>query len=230
MRKIIIFQILLSAIFILIFECSNLDILLQDYFYNDLTNQWLITKNNKIMKIIFYDGIKIFIILFGISNLIFFILSFYKKKIQKFQNKFLYVVLCLIIIPSLIACIKNFSNVYCPYELIKYGGDKPYVKTFQKMPEYLKLINPKRGKSYPAGHASGGFALVCLYYVFRKEKDKILGLSIGLSLGGIMGLYQVARGAHFISHNFMTMFIALTVASAIYFLLESFLRRRSLKY
>ena len=222
MRKIIIFHILISAIFILIFECFNLDILLQDYFYNASKNQWLITKNNKILKIIFYDIIKILIILFGTSNLVFFIISFYNKKFKELQYKFLYVVLCLIITPSLISCIKNFSNVYCPYELRKYGGGKPYVKTFQIMPEYLKLINPKRGKGYPAGHASGGFALVCLYYVFRKEKDKVLGLSIGLSLGWIMGLYQVLRGAHFISHNFMTMFLALIVAQVIYFLLKHF--------
>jgi len=223
MRKFIFFQILILILVIFIFEFFDLDIRFQNLFFNQTTKKWLLNKEeNKILHLIFYDGIKILIILFGTINLGVFILSFFKAKLIKFRFESLYILLCLAIIPSVIALIKNYSNVYCPYELEIYNGDKPYIKTFEKMNALQKRKITDRGKGYPAGHASGGFALLCLFYVFKKRKHQIFGLVIGLTIGWIMGGYQVLRGAHFLSHNFMTWLIAIILTHFIYILLTNY--------
>ncbi len=223
MRKIIFFQILILILIIFIFEFFDLDFKFQNLFFNQSTKKWLLNKEeNKILHLIFYDGIKILIILFGVVNLGIFIFSYFKAKLIKFRFECLYIVLCLAVIPSVIALIKSYSNVYCPYELEIYNGDKPYIKTFEKMSAWQKRKTTDRGKGYPAGHASGGFALLCLFYVFKKRKHQILGLFIGLVFGWIMGIYQVLRGAHFLSHNFMTWLIAIISMHFIYILLANY--------
>ncbi|MPN56951.1 hypothetical protein SDC9_204644 [bioreactor metagenome] len=94
--------------------------------------------------------------------------------------------------------------MYWPDQLERYGGDKPYVKVFESYPEGYHPT--KRGYGFPAGHASGGFALLSLWFAFETRRGRLLGLSAGLALGWTMGLYQMAKGAHFLSHTLVTMF------------------------
>ncbi|HON57779.1 MAG TPA: hypothetical protein PLJ38_12250, partial [bacterium] len=84
MRKIIFFQILILILIIFIFEFFDLDFKFQNLFFNQSTKKWLLNKEeNKILHLIFYDGIKILIILFGWVILGIFIFSFFKAKLIK---------------------------------------------------------------------------------------------------------------------------------------------------
>jgi membrane-associated PAP2 superfamily phosphatase len=66
----------------------------------------------------------------------------------------------------------------------------------------------KRQRCFPAAHASGGFALLSLYFLFKKRRNRRLALGFALTLGWLMGGYKMVVGDHFISHTLITMELA----------------------
>ena len=62
----------------------------------------------------------------------------------------------------------------------------------------------RRGRGFPAGHASGGFALVALAGLAATRRSRRIALAIGLALGTMMGIYQMLKGAHYLSHTLIT--------------------------
>lgn len=78
--------------------------------------------------------------------------------------------------------------------------------------EHLLLFQPKPpgypSNAFPAGHASGGFALMAVAWAWSGTAARRAGLALGLGFGGFMGLYQIARGEHFLSHTTATGLIA----------------------
>ncbi len=171
----------LLLIILCVFEFSDLDIYCQDFFYNTERHEWLIDKDYQIFKILFYTGPKVLLFAFGIACFLMICLS---SKINLSHSKRWFCILMLlsfIFVPLTIAILKNITNIYTPAQIIRYGGDKPYVKIFQKYPKYFHQNS--YGKGWPAGHASGGFALMMFYFVFEKKRQKIAGLLAGLSAG-----------------------------------------------
>jgi membrane-associated PAP2 superfamily phosphatase len=101
--------------------------------------------------------------------------------------------------PLLISTGKATTNIFCPYQIERYGGQMPYNKLLEPWPEGRK---PKqRGRGFPAGHASGGYALLSLAGLAQTARGRRLGLAIGLGPGTAMGGYQMLRGAHYLSHT-----------------------------
>jgi len=208
---------LTSLIFITIFflyELTPLDIWIQDHCYNFEVNEWLVDRHASKLKLIFYTGPKKIIIVFGVINLLLFILSFKKYSLKQFKWSFLYIALCLAIIPTVIASMKYVTNTYCPWDNERYGGSVPYVKVIEPYPD--DFMQSSKGKCFPAAHPSGGFALFCLFFVSLKRIYKLSGLLFPFLLGWTMGIYQMLKGAHYLSHNLATFFIALILCSVIY--------------
>jgi len=104
---------------------------------------------------------------------------------------------------ALIFHAKHATNIYCPAQLDIYGWRYPHVKTFDPYPEGFTPLS--RGLCYPAAHASAGFALMSLFFLFTRRKHKLAGLAAGFTLGWVMGGYQMLKGAHFLSHTLVTM-------------------------
>lgn len=193
---------------IVLFEVTNLDLQVQDRLFNIEADGWMVDREAPLPRLLFYTGIKGVIVAFGVTILMLYGLSFRGKGgdeagRQSLRQRYLTVILSLIIVPSTIAGLKAETNMYCPSQIERYGGDKPYVKLFEAYPSSCGQCDS--GRCFPAGHASGGFALMALYHVFRKRKHKRLGLAIGLGLGWTMGFYQMMKGAHFLSHTMVTM-------------------------
>ena len=65
-KHIIITAILLIAV-IAFFQFTNLDIFIQSFFYNFNTKNWLINKDEPLLKFFFYDGIKNLLILCAVA-------------------------------------------------------------------------------------------------------------------------------------------------------------------
>jgi len=207
------------------FEFTDVDLLVQQYFYLPAEKSWILKDPTSLYRIIFYTGIKVPIYIIGVSALIASIYLWKKNIRNEYRKGLLIVTLTLIILPTSIATAgKNISNVQCPYDLDRYSGTIPYVKTFEPYP-----INPNspdgkwpRGKCWPAGHASGGFALFSLVCFFRKKRQKIGAFIFAMSTGWIMAIYQMLRGAHFISHHLITMLLALILVSALNVYIKDF--------
>ncbi|WP_300667984.1 phosphatase PAP2 family protein [Desulfoluna sp.] len=194
-----------------LFELTDLDLSVQDHLFHFETGRWLVDRNAPVLKFLFYTGIKGALIAFGVSLLWQYGRSLVTRNRdgageQLARQRYLMVILSLMFIPGTIAGLKAVTHMYCPSQIERYGGDKPYIKLFDAYPETCARCNS--GRCYPAGHASGGFSLLVLAHVFRKRSYKLAGLGVGLGLGWAMGGYQMMKGAHFLSHTLVTMIIA----------------------
>ena len=118
-------------------------------------------------------------------------------------------VLTLITVPVLAGFGKSATNIFTPAQIRRYGGDVPYVKLFATYPANDRPAD--RGRGFPAGHASGGFALLGLYGLRRTRAWRRDVLALGLGLGWWMGGYQMLKGAHYLSHTVATMLLAWVV-------------------
>jgi len=197
---------LLLLFTILLFEWTAIDIALQDYFYHFETQQWLIDKDNQILRLIFYDGIKKVFILFVFFVLIA-LLFFRKTKIvQEYKQGLLIVLLSCLIVPLVVSGLKASTNIPCPKDINHYNGKYPYVTVFSSYPKDFQQQG--KIKCFPAGHASGGFALLSLVFLFKRKRNKIIALISVMILSLSIGTYKMLIGDHFISHTLVTMLLA----------------------
>lgn len=192
------------GLILLVEKYSDLDILLQNHFFNHDTNQWLINPaRHKELSIFFYKGLKIFTLICGLLCLFYLFASFKITSFQKHRKPVLILLLSLIFVPLIVAGAKYITNIYCPYQLEIYNGINPFVRIIDNYPN--DFIQLKPGRCFPAGHATAGFAFMALYYCFNDRRKKVAGLSFGILLGFTAGIYQMMRGQHFLSHTLFSM-------------------------
>jgi membrane-associated PAP2 superfamily phosphatase len=113
----------------------------------------------------------------------------------------------------LVAWIKSWSNVDCPWDLVRYGGQHAYVDLFA-----ARLAQPSTGRCFPAGHASAGYAWMAAYFLLLAVRPawRRYGLSAGIVLGLAFGFAQQLRGAHFLSHDLWSAALCWLVAVAVH--------------
>ncbi len=121
-----------------------------------------------------------------------------------YHRQFFWVFIAMVISTSSISVLKHLSIHSCPWDVLAYGGTQPWIPLFGNLPE-----GAKAGHCFPGGHASGGFAVIAIYFGFRDSLPKLayVGLLLGMLLGFAMGWGQMMRGAHFMSHNMWTAWI-----------------------
>lgn len=207
-RELLITLFLLLGV-ILLFAFTNFDIFIQEFFYNENTHQWFLDKNEPVLKFIFYDGIKKLLILFAIGIL--FILIFFRKNktLLEYKKGLIIILLSSIIVPLTVGSLKAVTNMPCPKNTQHFNGKYPDVNLFECYPDEFKEKNPDcKIKCWPAGHASGGFALLSLFFLFKSRRNQKRAVIIALSIGFGMGIYKMLIGDHFFSHTVITMLIA----------------------
>ncbi|GAB3388764.1 phosphatase PAP2 family protein [Lysobacter fragariae] len=121
-----------------------------------------------------------------------------KASLKQWRRPLLYLLLAVLVATTTVAWIKAWSNMDCPWDLTRYGGSKPYVDLIS-----LRPLGLSRGRCFPAGHASAGYAWMSLYFCFllAKPQWRFRGLALGVGMGLLFGLDQQLRGAHFASHD-----------------------------
>jgi membrane-associated PAP2 superfamily phosphatase len=139
------------------------------------------------------------------------------RGLRKYRRSMLYLVLCLVLIPSVIARMKHFTHGPCPIDIINFGGSEIYRHNFS-----YPFEPGGTGHCYPSGHAGAGFSLLALYFAayFHLSKKRLLFLVPGLLLGSVFAISQRVRGAHFLSHLTMSLFICWFLALLFHFLFE----------
>lgn len=152
----------------------------------------------------FYDVMhhwgKQLLIVFGLIMLSLYAASYKFEALSRWRWSLGFSIIAMILLPVLITKLKQFSGIPCPWSLELFGGAHPYLHSFQFSSK------SDSGHCFPAGHASGGYALLSLYFAYwpfvRKKIYLLLlpGLIVGLSFG----LAQQVRGAHFFSHDLWT--------------------------
>jgi membrane-associated PAP2 superfamily phosphatase len=197
----------LLAVTIALFEFTSLDLVLQDRFFDFASGHWRVDATNPVWRAFFYNGPKAAIIAVGVALAA---LAFgperWRARLGCARRDVFVAFLTLSTVPALIGVGKNVSNVFCPSEIRRYGGNVPYVALCSPYPENDRPAT--RGHCFPAGHASGGFALLGLAWLRRTRRGWWGGLALGLGAGWAMGLYQMLKGAHYLSHTLVTMLVA----------------------
>jgi len=204
-RSIVITFIVL-IISIIFFGLSDIDLSVQDMFYNFKTKSWILSSSIEPWHFIFYSGAKKLLILIGVAFLFGFICFYNTKLLQSYKKCILIVILSAIIVPLTVGFLKKTTNMPCPKHEINYNGKMIKTAVWQKYPKPYSTM-PKI-KCWPAGHASGGFALLSLFFLFKSKKNKKVAIIVALLIGWAMGLYKMVIGDHFLSHTIITMILA----------------------
>lgn len=194
------------AVSILFFGLTQADILIQSHFYNSQTNQWIVDTNNEVLKFIFYDGIKRLLIVIAVLFLAGLIFGWKKSWMTLYRRGFIIVILSSIFVPLVVGSLKAVTNMPCPKNIENFGGVYPHTCVWEKYS--TSACHFEKQKCWPAGHASGGFALLSLIFLFHQRKNKILAGIAAIVIGWSMGGYKMLIGDHFLSHTVITMILA----------------------
>lgn len=190
-----------------LFEFTNVDLWLQDHFYHPETRRWLVDARDPVGRIVFYNGPKALIWVIALS-----VLTLaagparWREKFQFNPRGLWLAVLVIATVPALAGIGKKYTNVFCPSEIRRYGGDVAYAKLCEPFPDNDRPA--RRGGCFPAGHASGGFALMGLLAIRATRRWRNAAVALGLGLGCWMGIYQMLKGAHYLSHTVTTLLVA----------------------
>lgn len=196
------------------FETTDWDLRLSAPFYDSMLQTWPY-KHSWWASGVIHTGGKNLVLLVGLCALLAWGGSFASGRLRPWRRTALFLCLSIGLGTGLVALGKQTTNRHCPWDLDLYGGDVPYVRLFEMPP-----VGCKKGECFPAGHAAGGFSLMSLYFVFyRRRRLALTGLAVGLGLGTLFGFGQVARGAHFVSHNIWTAAICWAVSLFLYLFL-----------
>lgn len=125
------------------------------------------------------------------------------------RRRALYLLACLALVPVACTQLRAVTQMTTPADLAIYGGKWEHRLLFESKPSGY----PSR--AFPAGHASGGFALLGIAFAWGSVHMRRFGWTVGLLAGGGMGLHQIARGEHFLSHTLATAALAWLICAAL---------------
>lgn len=133
-----------------------------------------------------------------------------------------YLALSVLLSTLLVAALKSGTGMDCPWDIDGLGGVRPYLGLLDPRPDSLP-----DAACFPAGHASGGYAWMALYFFFRMTRPllRLYGLWIGATVGALFGIAQQLRGAHFLSHDLWTAMLCWVVAFGLFCLFRTTVRR-----
>ncbi len=185
-----------------LFELTWLDLWIQDRFFDFSAGTWMIDRNEPVARALFYSGPKVLLV--GLSLAL---IASLVRPPRSFRRCDLGVALLTLgSVPVLVGLGKDTTNVFCPWDITRYGGDAAYVRVLERFGEDERPA--RRGRGFPAGHASGGFALVGLAGLARTRRGQVAAIALAAAAGGAMGWYQIAKGAHYLSHTLVTALLA----------------------
>lgn len=218
----LIVSVVLLFVVVLGLENTGLDMAFQHLLYRN--GAWLVDSAQPVIRFVFYDAPKKLLVLYAILILLALVLSFVIKPLRRFRTRNnllglvlsfvikslgrfrtrnnVFILLCLLLVPAVVGLGKKETHVHCPYQLQEFGGDVPYVTLF----EANKYETP--GRCFPAGHASGGFALLLFVLIAATRRQQMAALAGAMALGWAMGGYQMVNGRHFLSHTLTTILLA----------------------
>lgn len=213
-----------AIVFVVIAQFTNLDVKIEDYYYNAQTQQF-IWKNSWFAKQFMHVYVKDLMVFLGLF-LIASVLLDLIRPIQAINHwtriRLRFVALAAILIPSIISTAKQMSVVHCPWDIQRYGGVAPYLKLFDLMPSHIEA-----GHCFPAGHASSGLwlAAFCVFWLPHHPRKAFAVFLAGLSIGFALGWVQQMRGAHFLSHTLWSMWITSAIILLMICISQSLLNR-----
>ncbi len=193
---------LLMAATVLMESDTGIDLFVQRHWYDASRGLWAVDPSfHHAWRWLFYDGAKRFVAVVGASSLLIAAWGCFSGRSALLRAGLLMALSCAAT-PLLVSALKAVTGIYCPRQLTVFGGNAPYT-------HLLSLsFGMSGGRCFPGGHASGGFALTMLFFCLSGRGARAAALAATLGTGWTMGLYQMMRGEHFLSHTVMSMLLA----------------------
>lgn len=183
-------------VMLMVYPSLQLDRVLTDLFF-DIHQQRFLLKHHPFLTQWMHVGLKWLMVMIALVCLLLSSAGYKLTKLQPYRRPFLWVFVGMVVSTTAVAILKHYNQHACPWDLAIYGGDSPFFELFTAAPSGVES-----GSCFPAGHPSGGFALMAFYFAFMHSKPRFSTgmLILGLFAGLVMGFAQVMRGAHFLSH------------------------------
>ncbi|OZT74788.1 phosphatase PAP2 family protein [Vreelandella boliviensis] len=199
---------LLFLIAMSVFSILNIDFTLADFLYRLQGNTWA-WEETFITQDIIHKGGKWLSLAMGLGTLFLLIISIIVTRLKDYRTPLLYLFSATLLSALLVATIKHLVSMECPWDLIRYGGDRGFIGLLDIRPSSMPA-----SACFPAGHASAGYTWIALYFFFAATRPhwRSAGLVLGLGLGVTFGFTQQLRGAHFLTHDLWTVMICWTVS------------------
>jgi membrane-associated PAP2 superfamily phosphatase len=209
----LVFLILLIGI-----ELSDIDLSVSQNFYDSQLKQWTYKDNWITSTLLHSYGGKFTKILIGMM-FVALLATRFKKDFYHYSVPVAFLFFTSAIGPCLVIFLKNKTHIYCPWDLVLFGGTQPYIRLFDSTSNALEI-----GHCFPAAHASGGFTFMSFYFFFMlvQPRYKYYGLFFGVFLGLTYGFDQQIRGAHFLSHDLFSIAICWFSSVLLFFILLTY--------
>lgn len=192
----------LIAATVLLESRTDIDMTIQRLWYDAAHGSWLIdAETHRAWRWLFYDGMKRAVALIGVCSTVLFCAGFVCGR-RAWMRVCLLMALSCAATPLLVSTLKAVTGMYCPRQLEEFGGHAVYRRLLSM------FSGPSGGRCFPGGHASGGFALTMAFFCCSGRSARAAALALTLGVGWTMGLYQMLRGEHFLSHTVVSMLLA----------------------
>lgn len=202
-----IFLLLITAVLIAILgQYTNIDLRIEDYYYDPQLKNFT-WKNAWFTKEFMHTYLKDAIIAFGLVLLMVTISDAVRnwRRINPFLRvRLRFVAAGAIVIPLVISLLKKASVLHCPWDVVRYGGNAPFVRLFDPVTKTMEA-----GQCFPAGHASTALwlAAFCVFWLPHQPKKALMVFLAGLMFGFALGWAQQMRGAHFLFHTLWALWL-----------------------
>lgn len=173
------------------FVVSDLDLLLEEPFYNHATGQWE-AGEAPLWRGLYVLGPIPAIALAIVSGIVF-VLGLGVARLAKFRKLAGYFFAVLLIGSGLItnAILKDHWGRPRPSQVEEFNG----AETFERL---LHIDPTSDGKSFPCGHATIGFFFLALVPILRGPR-RWVALALALLFGTLIGIARMTQGGHFAS-------------------------------
>lgn len=198
--------IIVLFILMILFHESAIDIQFASHFFSP--TGWIYRDSFLLEKVLHKGGVKFIILL-----LVFIVLrtAFIWSKEHKSEQKrfWLFTLISSVLTILVVYGLKKITTLPCPWNITHFSGSVVSPSIWSAFSFSLPNAH-----CFPAGHSSGGFGFLSLYYanLYVHKKRNFKMLLPGLLLGLVFGFAQQARGAHFLSHDVATALISITCA------------------
>lgn len=181
-------------------------------YFDEVRSRWIGASSWWTNELIHHNGTWLVRIV-ALLALVLYATTWVRPRLHELRRPTLYFFVAIVLSVGLVGLLKTLTNVDCPRDLTEFGGSFPFIHLFEHRPTELR-----HAQCFPAAHASSGYALLALYFVFRERSwlAARLGLAAGVLLGLVFGIAQQSRGAHFVSHDVWSVMLVWTVSLSLY--------------
>lgn len=206
-RAWVLFHIVLASTSV--FWLSQWDLVIAGWFQRD--GGWLLDAY-PLWKKLLYDGVQYLVVAVVLGTLISLILGSLHQQYW-LRRQAAYVLLVFVLGPGLVVntVLKDHWGRPRPVQVEQFGGAEQYAP-----PGYV--VAAGKGRSFPSGHSSVGFAFIAFWFLWRRNKPQWARLALwgSLALGTAIGITRMAAGGHFLSDVLWSAWAVLGVAWLLY--------------